>query len=607
MYKNYKACPPEQTIQKIRNILSEIGIFMHESNFSHGDGLFNCRMSVNNDSLGALNIGQNGKGRTYEYSLASGYAEFMERIQNGIHFDITPYEKDLACIAEHIDDDEIKTMINNVLDFRKNKETMPFDKIWELYCDDIIQLVPGINTKESAKGFYSEYFDLDSIPVSEMYSIDKGETVKYPIELARVSIGTSGLCSGNTPLEAILHGFCEIFERHVALKIFKEKLTPPTIPIETFKNTNAYKTIKRLQDEYGIKVTVKDCSLGIGLPVIGILIVDPKNYTYNFKLGAEFAIEIALERCLTEVYQTMSDTCSFKSEKIKFTDQFESTKNQWYNALKKGVGQWPSCIFASEPSFPASSLNPAYGNDEKADLKTCIELCKRLNTKIYIRDNSFLGFPAFQIIAPNISGIIYDNENPPEKICYVKKLSKTSIYETGVPDEEVIAEFLEQKAKDALSNNSELEIKRLIPFYYNAQLATINPKYILALIAYMKSDVQKAYNYFCQMIEENQNAPMFYHTIAEYLYLKLQGMADKDITSILKNKYGRSMAMRVIATFSSPENILSMTNILYHFDFTEWAENSDSHLKEALCIVSRLDQRKAQWQPDHEMLAELFN
>lgn len=33
-----------------------------------------------------LDIGTNGKGGSYQYALASGYAEFMERLQNGILF-----------------------------------------------------------------------------------------------------------------------------------------------------------------------------------------------------------------------------------------------------------------------------------------------------------------------------------------------------------------------------------------------------------------------------------------------------------------------------------------------------------------------------------------
>ena len=79
--KKYKAEAPICTIGKIRKILSDIGILLLEQHLIH-DNFSSCRVTFGNNGLDKLNIGTNGKGRTFEYSLASGYAEFMERLEN---------------------------------------------------------------------------------------------------------------------------------------------------------------------------------------------------------------------------------------------------------------------------------------------------------------------------------------------------------------------------------------------------------------------------------------------------------------------------------------------------------------------------------------------
>ena len=83
-----------------------------------------------------------------------------------------------------------------------------------------------------------------------MYSLTEDRNIEFPILLSRISTATSGLCCGNTPTEAILHGFCEIFERYATRIIYTQNLTPPTIPFDTYKGTNAYDIIKHLDNEH---------------------------------------------------------------------------------------------------------------------------------------------------------------------------------------------------------------------------------------------------------------------------------------------------------------------------------------------------------------------
>ena len=79
--KKYKKYLPTQTIHLLRGILNNLGVILYERHMIHKD-FYSCRVTLGNDGLIPLNIGTNGKGRNFEYSMASGYAEFIERLQN---------------------------------------------------------------------------------------------------------------------------------------------------------------------------------------------------------------------------------------------------------------------------------------------------------------------------------------------------------------------------------------------------------------------------------------------------------------------------------------------------------------------------------------------
>lgn len=81
--KPYKDDSPVHTINRVRSILNEIGIFVSEHFVKNGN-FYACRIAIANEGLSQYCIGTNGKGITLEYAFASAYAEFLERLQNGI-------------------------------------------------------------------------------------------------------------------------------------------------------------------------------------------------------------------------------------------------------------------------------------------------------------------------------------------------------------------------------------------------------------------------------------------------------------------------------------------------------------------------------------------
>lgn len=79
----YKKCSPEETIHRIREILYKCGIYIMELSDTQ-DGFYHSHLHFANKELLQFGIQTNGKGMTPAYSLASAYAEMMERLQNAM-------------------------------------------------------------------------------------------------------------------------------------------------------------------------------------------------------------------------------------------------------------------------------------------------------------------------------------------------------------------------------------------------------------------------------------------------------------------------------------------------------------------------------------------
>ena len=79
-YSKHKDRTPEETVDAIRSILDGLGIETEVIALNHPFyGTYSNHVRIK-----GTNIGANGKGTTEAYALASGYAELLERIQNGM-------------------------------------------------------------------------------------------------------------------------------------------------------------------------------------------------------------------------------------------------------------------------------------------------------------------------------------------------------------------------------------------------------------------------------------------------------------------------------------------------------------------------------------------
>ena len=78
-YDKCKDASPDKTVNRIKDILKKIDI---QTDIEWTEQEYHNAFS-NRITLSPTSLGTNGKGTDIEYALASGYAELIERIENG--------------------------------------------------------------------------------------------------------------------------------------------------------------------------------------------------------------------------------------------------------------------------------------------------------------------------------------------------------------------------------------------------------------------------------------------------------------------------------------------------------------------------------------------
>ena len=219
---------------------------------------------------------------------------------------------------------------------------------------------------------------------------------------------TNGMCAGNTPEEALVQGMSEVFERHVNIKVMREKITLPTIPESYLMKYEKYhKLIKDIEKDGRYKVIVKDGSFGGKYPVVGLIIIDNKRQSYGVKFGAHPEFEIALERSFSEALQgkTLEIFTSFSSLIFdsSIDPSFVDPDENIINIAKVGIGQYPIEIFEETPDYEFTPFADTAGKTNHDLLKGMTDRLISEGHDILIRDCSYLGFPAYHVIVPGFS------------------------------------------------------------------------------------------------------------------------------------------------------------------------------------------------------------
>ncbi len=384
---NRKDCSPIETINKVITILNNRGIKIKETDLIKTDkGWVSIRLELE----GLNGIGVNGKGISYEYALASAYGELLERLwtQNLLSKDYKYFYKK----AKEISGEQL-TMQEKYLFLDVMNSTNEQSNV------ELIDKLMSVN----------EYCNIGR----EFKNLVDGMVIKMPINLVNFMCGTNGLCAGNSMEEAVSQGICELFERHVQKLIHFERIILNDIDKSVFKDYHSGKLLKQL-DNMGVQYIIKDCTLGGVFPVIGMIVLNKDRTKHLYALGSDVDINIALQRCITEIFQgkDINNDIVKRMNPIRYGDIIID-KNDQINKAEEEI-EFIRSISQSSGKLPISCFN-SYGESDnflnaftniknnKEALSYLLNIAKNNKLKVFISDYSKDDFYAYRVYIPGIS------------------------------------------------------------------------------------------------------------------------------------------------------------------------------------------------------------
>ncbi|MBR3315283.1 MAG: YcaO-like family protein [Atopobiaceae bacterium] len=393
-YSKHKERDPQATVDAIRGILGRVGL---ETELSWGarsvKGLYSNYVTIEGTTLSAC-----GKGTTEAYASASGYAELMERIQNGILVLYPPDGPDARTAHGYLAaPDERYTTAQRIVARHDQALEAWFDSlgiVTNADCIALLKILPELR------------YDCGDGTVAEIPFADPvgGEVVWLPAALISYTCGSNGMAAGNTAEEALVQGFSEVLERFVARKVLRGEVVPPRIPLRALANAGVADLIARVERGGRLKVHVYDVSLGRGYPVVMTTVADRQRSALAVKFGAHPSLPIAIERTLTETFQYRSIQQATSMNRLTSAREAASLANVT-SVFTSGFGCFPRAPFAGKPEWDFAPWPSWEGASNKEMLASLLAVLARDGFRPLVRDVSHLGFPSFQIVVPGMSDV----------------------------------------------------------------------------------------------------------------------------------------------------------------------------------------------------------
>ena len=411
-----KTAPLEESIQKMRAVLIDVGCEVMFQEQLHP--LTHC-YSVNLTSVEApRHIYSNGKGAESDASVASALGEYIERLQTNNFF----------------------------IDFYLPKRTQYPDEVafefWEDYIDEALLELYDPNGElngEDLVDFNSDY--TDKILCLPFIKNSTQEKVYIPQNILSNLYVSNGLATGNSPREAQVQAFSEIYERYAKLDIIKGGYALPSFPdevIQSFEKLNSdVQTLRNL----GYIVEVLDASMGGQFPVTAISLINPKNSSLFVSFGAHPILEVSLERTMTELMQgrTLDNLDSFETPTFDMS-RVESSFNLESHFVDSN-GKLGFGFLSSKKSFEYAEWRYK-GNGCEDEYNYLLSILEDMDKELYIREYDYLGFYSCQMVIPGVSEVypmedlIYNNKNS-------GKLIRHMVLDMNVNDAENILDAIE--------------------------------------------------------------------------------------------------------------------------------------------------------------------
>lgn len=531
-YSKHKERTPQDTVQEIQRILNDAGIFtITEWTGGEYAGAVSNRVHL----YPLKSLGQNGKGTDRLYASASGYAELMERMEN-------------SWLAQRLNDPELDGHCG-FLEFPDEK-LMPIGEViaQDDPCLRDIFLRLGCFSPERKAAllgtFAEQYYHRQDGRINVVPYVDLfGDRVVWiPFAVITLFSLSNGMTAGNTPEEALVQGFSEVYERFVHKRLLEDGLTPPEIPREVLREYSFYPLIEEIEKGGRYRVSVRDCSLGEGYPVSCVIVSDLQKGTFGMKPGCHPSFAVSVERTLTEAFQgrkleALAQTCYVGGREAV------SAYHNTINVMKVGAGAWPPSLLAGEKTWEYRPWTEWEGLDNRAYLEKLIRHAREHGYRPLIRDSSHMGFPAYHILIPGINDV-YPISGTRLRDFWTQLRSAKSLQhfpDLTEEEEERLLTFCRFK-------DSTIEFYMGIPFMTYVTGKSQSPERIEAFLALKRGEYALARSFFLRLAgQEDPDSEEwnFLRCVGAYAGCRAEGLSGEEAHAQLYARFREETARRV--------------------------------------------------------------
>ncbi|MBM4285891.1 MAG: tetratricopeptide repeat protein [Deltaproteobacteria bacterium] len=278
-----KLVTPEETIALVRERLGRLDLRILKDTVRIDSGRLDIPVYISRVDVDAMRVmptrKQMGKGATPAQAEASALMELMERFSFFSFLEEGPLT---LSTAREVGDG-----------------ALPFDYLRRSLFDDSPEA--GI-----AAGLYPDW-PLFFAPATNLTT---GAAVQLPFHWFYLIEEYNGPAAGNCREEALLQGICEVVERHVGSVISHDRRPTPVIDPDSATDPAVQEMLGKFRKN-GIKLFVRDFTMDMGIPSVGVLAYDPATFPQQseivFTVGTTTSPEKSLSRALSEVAQLAGD------------------------------------------------------------------------------------------------------------------------------------------------------------------------------------------------------------------------------------------------------------------------------------------------------------
>lgn len=504
---------PTDTINAVQEFLRGKDIHVEETNTTCMGSCYAVTLVVEN-----TNLFVNGKGSSLEFARASAYGELMERVLTKVLFRYNYYDR-----------------------YSKERDTIFFED--EVLFDEaeyknhLSELGLRNCDYHSALDVQKYFTAFSSKLVMEPFNTINGEKTKYfPVSVLDVLFGTNGMAFGNTLEEAKTQALSEVFERYCNKEIINKEIIMPQIPADgsIFKD-RLLEEIVEVKEKTGLEVTIYDASLGKGYSVISVIFENKENNTYFVKFGAHFDINVATERCLTEMFQGRRNNQSdYMKEKTYLDDSLWRKKNL-ESILHTGDGYYPVDVVNGGISEYKFEKWPEFDSNSEA-LEFYTNKLLEISDEVYFKVYKEKGFNVVRYLIPQVSQIYDDIAY---KMRWQGELNDISNLLERTDD---ITENELKDCIDFISNNCSSASNTIIPFFkhrfsYNSIFKYYN-LYLLKFEYYIMCGKLDSAKEIMEKYKNKSNTNKDILSAMTLLIEKIKGDSDniKEYKMLLSNK-----------------------------------------------------------------------